>query len=224
MKVNNAKQLNPANPMKKLDDKLKQASQMYEKQFLRQMVKAMRNSVSHSNLTKPGMAENIYREQLDDQYVENWMGNGGTGFADLVYNDLVNKFYPQLAKRHIKQVRLVNLSDRYQGVSRQLTKKSEPLFKIQLEGKTKAGPSYLNVPWKGRLENEKQLPSGERVAMFSHPFGLKSTLVFQGKMEPGLLNKELQEGEKFAQLNPEAQNIFWKVEASDSRKGSAGVE
>lgn len=80
--------------LQKLESKLKQASQMYEKQFLNEMVKAMRNSVNHS--TPPTFAESIYRGELDDQYVDKWVEKGGVGFADLIYNDLVNKYYPQL--------------------------------------------------------------------------------------------------------------------------------
>ena len=126
------RQLSPQ--MKKLDGKLRQASQMYEKQFLRQMVKAMRNSVSHSALTKPGMAEGIYREQLDDKYVDNWVNRGGTGFGEMIYRELVDKFYPQLGNNQPKPLRPVNLSDRYQGISRKLTHPNtqKQTFNIQL--------------------------------------------------------------------------------------------
>lgn len=86
--------LNPQQQLQKLDSKLKQASQMYEKQFLQEMVKAMRSSVNPS--TPPTFAESIYRGELDEQYVDKWVDTGGVGFADLIYQDLVNKYYPQL--------------------------------------------------------------------------------------------------------------------------------
>lgn len=208
--------------MQKLDGKLRKAANMYEQQFLRQMVRAMRKSVSHGALTKPNMAENIYREQLDDKYVDKWMDRGGTGFGELIYKDLVNKFFPQLGPKRAKQIRQMNLSDRYQGISQKLTssKKSEQTFNIQLAAQ-KNGKSYLKLPWQGTLEKQFNLESGHKVAMFSHPFGLKSTFVFQGQLDPGLLGKTLMDGEDFAQLGLDSQNLTWKIEDANSRKDSS---
>ena len=219
--------------MQQLKGKLKQAAQMYEKQFLRQMVRSMRDSVSHSQMTKPSMAEAIYREQLDHKYVDDWVAAGGTGFSDMIYQELVDKFYPQLADKKIpKANRLSNRNFKVTPMpqrpsekrDQQIRSAAESLFKIHLAGKKEAGPSYLNVPWKGKLESEFNLESGEKVAVFSHPFGLKSTLVFQGQMEPGLLNKEFAAGEKFAQLGPEPQLGRWQVSPDNSRKGPQEAE
>lgn len=226
MKTNKVFHQNHSTQLQKLDGKLRKASQMYERQFLRQMIKAMRSSVSHSSLTKPGMAEKIYREQLDDKYVDSWVDSGGTGFADMVYQELIDKFYPQLGKGQIKKIRPANLTDRYQGISRSLTqpKQSQHLFHIKLKPQQETGTSYLNVPWRGKLESEMELASGEKLAMFSHPFGLKSTLVFRGQLKPGLLNKTLEAGENFAQLNAESQTLTWKIQGADSRKDSSVPE
>lgn len=65
-------------------DQVREAAELYEEQFLREMVRAMRKTVPQSDLMAPNMAEKIYREQLDDQYVEAWVRNGGTGLADLI--------------------------------------------------------------------------------------------------------------------------------------------
>lgn len=220
MKTGKVDQRHLSPQMQKLDGKLKEASQMYEKQFLRTMVKAMRKSVSHSALTKPGMAEGIYREQMDEKTVDSWVERGGTGFGDVIYKDLVEKFYPQLGPRKVKAVRPTNLSDRYQGISRSLTSNTEKkqTFNIQM-APAKDSKSYLKLPWKGKLEKQFEMGDGQTVALFSHPFGLKSTFVFQGKLEPGLLNKTLLDGENFARLGPESQNVTWQIEDADSRKG-----
>lgn len=209
--------------LRKLDQKLKKASQMYEEQFLRQMVKAMRSSVSHSKLTKPSMGENIYRQQLDEKTVDTWVKRGGVGFGDMIYNDLVEKFYPMLGDRKVKNVRPANLSDRFQGVSRSLTSKAQGkhTFNLNMAAQKAAGKSYLQLPWQGTLEKQFEMPDGQKVAMFSHPFGLKSTFVFQGQVEPGLLNKTLSEGENFAQLGPESQSLTWQIEDANSRKASS---
>ncbi|MCB0377986.1 MAG: rod-binding protein [Bdellovibrionales bacterium] len=211
--------------MKKLDDKLKHAAKLYEKQFLREMIKAMRNSVSHSDLMKPSMAENIYREQLDQEYVEAWGDRGGVGFADMVYNELVEKFYPQLGGAHKpKPMRPINLSDRYQGISRSLShpKENKHVFHVQM-GES-AQKSYLNLPWQGKLEKQFDLENGQKVAMFSHPFGLTSTFVFKGQLQPGLLDKSLTAGSPFAEMAGNSQSITWQVQSMDSHKAASVKE
>jgi Rod binding domain-containing protein len=213
-------QVKPLHPqLAKLDQKLRKAADLYEEQFLRKMVQAMRNSVSHSQLTRPSMAENIFREKLDDQTVNNWVKQGGIGFGDMIYQDLVEKFYPQLGGRKPKQLRPVDISDRFQGISRSASSPQleKHTFNLQLAPQ-KASKSYLQVPWQGKLEKQFTLHNGDQVAMFSHPFGLKSTFVFRGQVQPGLLNKTLNEGEDFAQLSPQSQNMTWQIERINSRK------
>ncbi len=211
-------QLSPQ--MKKVDRQLKKAAKMYEEQFLRQMVKAMRKSVDHSAMTKPSFGERIYKEQLDDKYVQSWVQRGGTGFGDMVYKQLVEKFYPQLQRQAPKEIRPIDITDRYQGMKAvsPVEDKHKQVFNIEL-GPQKESKSYLNLPWQGKFEKEFQMASGEKVAMFSHPFGLKSTFVFRGQLKPGLLNKTLSEGENFAALSPESESMIWQIQASDSRKG-----
>lgn len=79
----------PAPPVR--DPRVLDAAKMYEKYFLGQMMKAMRSTVSKSELEKPSMGEGIYREQLDDQYVDSWGERGGIGLADMIHDELVGK-------------------------------------------------------------------------------------------------------------------------------------
>lgn len=73
------------------DPRVMDAARMYEKYFLNQMVKAMRETVSYSDLQKPTMGEEIYRDQLDDQYVNSWTESGGIGLADMIHDQLMGK-------------------------------------------------------------------------------------------------------------------------------------
>ena len=73
------------------DKRILDAAKMYEKYFLGQMMKAMRSTVNKSELEKPSMGEGIYREQLDDQYVDSWGERGGIGLADMIHDELVGK-------------------------------------------------------------------------------------------------------------------------------------
>lgn len=79
------------------DQRVLDAARMYEKYFLNQMVKAMRGTVSYSDLQKPTMGEEIYRDQLDDQYVDSWTESGGIGLADMIHDELMGK--AEMAKR-----------------------------------------------------------------------------------------------------------------------------
>lgn len=88
-------------PPPTLDDKLKHVSKLYERQFLQQMMKAMRNTVDHSEFSKPSMAENIYKDQLFDQYAEQWVENGGNGLADQIYRELKDKILPSQHSRYL---------------------------------------------------------------------------------------------------------------------------
>ncbi len=52
-----------------MDGKLRDAAKMYEQHFLNEMVKAMRATVHRDGgFIQPNMAENIFSEQLDQQY------------------------------------------------------------------------------------------------------------------------------------------------------------
>ncbi|MCB9073245.1 MAG: rod-binding protein [Bdellovibrionaceae bacterium] len=86
-----------------LDTQLRQAAKMYEQQFLGEMMRAMRKTVEHSEVTKPSMAEKIYQDELYSQYAEKWVDNGGNGLADLIYKELKEKIIPSQYSRYVQQ-------------------------------------------------------------------------------------------------------------------------
>lgn len=68
---------------------MRKAAQAYEKYFLDEMVKAMRSTVPEGQgLIKPSFAENLYKENLDQEYVKKWVESGGVGLSDLIYEQL----------------------------------------------------------------------------------------------------------------------------------------
>ena len=83
------------------DQKLKEVAQLYEKQFLREMVKSMRSTVHESGFIKSNQAEQIFKEQLDHEYVEKWGQKGGIGLADMIYNQLLDKYGEALGIRRL---------------------------------------------------------------------------------------------------------------------------
>lgn len=74
------------------EKQLRDVSALYEKQFLREMVKQMRASVGESEFMPAGFAEKYYREELDHQYVESWGDQGGIGLGKMIYDQLISKY------------------------------------------------------------------------------------------------------------------------------------
>lgn len=72
--------------------KFEEAGSLYEKQFLRELVKAMRSSVSESSLIPKSQAEKIFQEQLDQQWVEAWGDRGGVGFGEMITQKLIEQY------------------------------------------------------------------------------------------------------------------------------------
>ena len=85
--------------------KLRAGAKMYEQYFLQDMVKAMRRTVT-PGYTQPSYGERIYREQLDTRYVEAWANKGGVGLADVIYNQLHQRYFP---KREIRPLGMRSL-------------------------------------------------------------------------------------------------------------------
>lgn len=73
------------------DERVQKAAEMYEDQFLREMVRAMKKSIPESDLVKKNMGEKIFQDQLDETHVEAWVNKGGVGLADLIYNNIMDR-------------------------------------------------------------------------------------------------------------------------------------
>jgi Rod binding domain-containing protein len=85
-----------------LEIQLRKASKMYEKQFLQEMMRAMRKTVEHSEFSKPSMAESIYQDEMYEQYTEQWVESGGNGLADQIYKELKEKILPSQYSRYVQ--------------------------------------------------------------------------------------------------------------------------
>lgn len=84
-----------------LDEQLKKVSKMYEKQFLDEMMRAMRKTTTGVGITEPSMAEKIYTDELYDQYTDKWADSGGNGLADQIYKELKEKILPSQHSRYL---------------------------------------------------------------------------------------------------------------------------
>ena len=196
--------------------RLDEAAKMMEKQFLREMVRAMRGTVGFGAL-KPSMAENMYRGELDNQYVESWGDGGGVGLADLIYDQVMERHFNSKELRPLKG-QPIPLTDR--DVSRVMRMKSNagkeqvPL-RIELKDSALGEPAKIQAPWDADVLSNTRLEGGKTALTLQHGPGLRSTLVFQGVASAGLEpGTKVQQGRALGVLSPEIRSFFWNLRGS----------
>lgn len=202
----------------KRNPQVEEAAKMYEKQFLREMVKAMRGTVSYGAM-KPSMGESIYRDQLDDQHVESWGELGGIGLADVIYNQVMERYFTSPRGRGLKnQNPSLPLSNR--DVLRVVRPKSQtggdqvPL-KVELGPNKDGSPTRLKAPWDSEVLSNVRLDGGKTALTLGHGPGLSSTLVFDGVAGAGLQpGAKVEAGRTVGVLSPEIRSFFWNLRES----------
>jgi len=197
-----------------LKGQIKKASRMYEEQFLRQMVKAMRGTITHSKMTKPSMGEKIYMEQLDQEYVNQWSEGEGAGLADMIYQDIIEKYYPQLADKKMKKkspdlkpVVPVEKFEKAKKAKTEHSKKSAEVFKFENNREMKK--ISLKSPWGGQVKAIEQKGKDEFQVLLTHENGMNSEFSFSSKESPKLLENEPQKGQEFLEISGLAKSIQW---------------
>ena len=202
------------------NEKVDEVAKLYEKQFLREMVKAMRGTVSHGYV-KPSMAEEIYRGQLDEQYVEAWGENGGIGLSNIIYDQIMERYFSTPHGKSLKDQGPIAVTDR--DVSKVVRVKMDSAsqtpgqvpLRVEIKPSEDGGPGKLQLPWDAKVLTKSQL-GGKTSLTLSHGEGLKSTFIFQGvasaEVEPG---KELSRGQTVGVLSPEVRAFFWNLSQSN---------
>ncbi|MBX3032787.1 MAG: rod-binding protein [Bdellovibrionaceae bacterium] len=205
--------------MKPVEEKLRDASKMYEKLFMREMMKSMRSTVQESGFIKTNAAEKMFREELDSEYVNSWSDRGGVGFADLIYDNLMEKFGVQLGLKDAvtkpKGPLPLDAKSEFTGLNRVPSREGKNEITYRFDRKAAAdGPlAPVHAPWSGLLTGKTELPDGSHVLDFRHDNGLKGQLVFRGSADRLVLGQPVQEGERIGLLSPEAKSFFWTLGA-----------
>ncbi len=214
---------------------LRGAAQMYEKQFLNEMVRAMRKTVNtRDGVIKKSYAEKLYESQLDDKYVDSWSKTGGIGLANLIYNQLNERYFsntvpiakpkgPMPLNNKSHNVKTFSLENQSQNqIHNQMNNKLENTLGNQ---KTKSSKTYeiqptdssqlqeIKSPWKGKVEKNYKTPEGQSVLEVSHPENkLISKFVFPGEVL-GLKSGDLLDaGQKMGNYNPELGTMAWNIQ------------
>lgn len=215
-KVQKALPLQDASPnAEKVKTQFREVSDMYEKHFLRELMKSMRSSVPEGGLVKVNSAEKIFREQLDDQYVEKWGEKGGIGLSDMIYNDLVDKYGERfgLKERQERPTGPLNLSERDSLNIRRNYNPAAQKFEFQFSGLKKDTPGSVETinPWSGVLGKKIQLSADEYFLEVNHDNGLTSQMKFKGLLQPLTVNDRLNSGDRIGILSQDTNEFFWNL-------------
>ncbi len=192
------------------NQKLRQAAKMYEKQFLREMMKAMRNTVKHSEFSKPGFAEKIYRNQLDEQYAEKWGDTGGIGLSDLIYEQIKERMD---SIKNIQQPQgpiPLNKGPKFIDPKNNMipVKKNDKDLSFILPNSDSQN-KIITAPWGGQVSN--QFKHGHQsVIEIAHDNDLQSLIAFSGKAA-GDIGKEVHAGQRIGDLSDVTANVLWKL-------------
>jgi flagellar protein FlgJ len=217
--------------LKKQDEALRDASKMYESHFMNAMVKAMRSTTGKTDgIIKQNFAEKIFTEQLDHEYVEGWSKKGGVGLADLVYNQIRERYFGTAKKDFGKAPGALPIAPKNDGgmkATDSIQMKSIPIndgakleyrFEVQDPtgggaGSTGAGHEAVS-PMAGTVTKAQSLGDGWNLVRLDHGQGLQSELTFPGSMTEMSDGIELDTGQRLGQLDPKRPVLAWKLDWS----------
>lgn len=218
-----------ADKAKVMDDKLHQVADMYEQHFIRAMMKEMKATVHEGGFINQSNAEKLFREQLDDQYAEQWTKAGGIGLSKVIYEQLVNDPRMGLKKPVDKPLGPLPINEK----SMFMGAKSAPVAASALgEGGPKSGQpvtfqfqsppdqkTELKNPWVGVLLDKKYLEMDQMQYRIKHDNGLESLIMTRGtglgmeqKLSPG---DTIQAGEQLGWISS-ASPVYWTVKPNVS--------
>lgn len=183
------------------------AAQMYENQFLREMVKAMRQTVPENEVLPPSMAEKIFQSQLDDQYVDNWVERGGVGFADQIYQQIIERYMTPPSGRPQGPLAPEDSETRSQPIKIQ---EKDMTIKIKTSS---SAPASLEVksPWDGQVLMSRTLEPGLQSVLLDHGKGLYSSLVYKGWIGT-TEGTQVQAGQKLGGLSIDNREVLWRIQ------------
>lgn len=208
----------PIDP-EKVKKQFRDVSQLYEKHFMREMMKAMRATVPDSNFIKQNQGEKIFRSQLDEEYVEKWGDRGGIGLSDLIYNQLVEKYGPAMGlSKPLEKTRGPLPLDEKSNFPRTSVRvigndpgKTQLQFNLGPAQKGPASGRELRAPWSGYLIKKIQLAPDEWALEMNHGNGLTSQFSFRGTPSENPLGQPVQPGERIGLLSPDSTQFNWNL-------------
>lgn len=212
----------PEEKAAKVDGQLRDASQMYENYFLNEMVKAMRSTVSREGgMMKPSFAEKIFEQQLDQQYVDGWAKKGGIGLADMIHQQISDKYMASAKKGSFNLKGALPIAPKKDGIAvptDSLRMKAIPpgpqgKLEYRFEVPNPSGsPFDAQAPYAGKVLESKTLGEGWRSVKLDHGQGVTSELTFPGTGPEMSSGFEVEAGQKLGSIDSELPILAWKLD------------
>ncbi len=211
------------------EEKLREVSDMYEKHFIREMMKQMRATVPEGTFIKENNAEKIFKDQLDDQYATQWGKAGGIGLSNIIHEQLMQKYGAALglSEKVEKPVGPIDMNSKaiFSGV----IKNPQSGIENSLGGKADAttykfesdptNRTELKNPWVGTLLDKKYLDMDQMQYQIKHDNGLESLIMTRGtglgseqQLSPG---DKIEAGQQLGWVSS-ASPLFWTVKPNGS--------
>lgn len=204
----------PAPVQKSTEEKFREVSDLYEKHFMREMVKAMRSTVHDSGFIKANQAEQIFREQLDDEYVNKWSEKGGVGFSDMIYQQLMQKFGSLIHRGGFQKPKgpLPVTEKTNTSIEFQLTNNAKNSVNYKISPKEGQWPSLeIQSPWAGTLLKDIALGNEEHLVEIDHGNGLLGKYVYKGWSSGLAPQTKLEAGQLLGKVSPDSGAIYWSL-------------
>lgn len=179
-----------------VDPRMMEAAKSFENQFLRFMIKEMRKAPQGDGLVPESMGEGIFKEELDNNYVDTWVDQGGVGLSQVIYDNLVERYGPQktlpksksefLPTSDIRTAPTKQNAQKFSDIlSRQdgglfLAKKLENGFHLKSKNPLSERVSVL-APHSGLVLQAASLEDGRQSLKLSQDEGLVTEIVHSGK-------------------------------------------
>ncbi len=183
---------------------MRKASDMYEQYFLEQMLKSMRKSVQTSDFTKPNMGEKIYRENLDSEYVKSWVGRGGLGLSDLIYQQMSERMQPQMNFKRLDRFLPLEKNENFK-LHKLPGSEGQENFQIEFEPKSQS--KNLQAPLPAKILQHQELRPGQYASLLSFDNGMQGRMIYEG-LPKSAVGAQVQRGEKLAELSPSARSLY----------------
>lgn len=223
-KIGGAIPLHKAQTLKEQNDHMekqfRRAAETYEKHFLGEMVKAMRNTVKHSRLTAPTMAEKIYKEKLDSEYVESWGNQGGIGLADIIYTQMKERFgnQRQVPKPHgpipVDQNTTIRI-DESKGQQMipivQPNKTPQAQMNFIMQPDPLKNQNEVTSPWDGTVSQHFRSDEDRHTIKIDHEDDRTSTISYRGSMQAFRPGDKVSAGQRLGQILPGSNALTWDL-------------
>lgn len=218
MKIQNGISLAPLSPEAKqarVENELRGAAKMYETYFLNQMVKAMRSTVDRDHgVMKQNFAEQIFTEQLDQKYVDSWSDRGGVGLADMIYNQIAERFLGGAQKAgHLRGVIPLKNHGQDSIQMKSLPTQQGAKLEYRFEVPNSSGtPNEVLAPMSGQVVKSETLNDGWHLVQLDHGRGMRSELTFPGQRATFMSGDRVESGRRLGLLDPGRPVMAWKLD------------